>query len=134
MQNKKIQLWALSIAGYNCKVEYIEGRFNCCADLLSRLPTVNLECEEEEQSEHDEPDVKDNFFEVNVLNSNAFSPKRLARCEVKQHDELVKPFIDLPEEINIKESQQHDEQIKKLKNRLNKGTATATEEKKFFGN
>ncbi|XP_065928361.1 uncharacterized protein [Magallana gigas] len=132
MQNKKIQLWALSIAGYNCKVEYIEGRFNCCADLLSRLPTVNLECEEEEQSEHDEPDVKDNFFEVNVLNSNAFSPKRLARCEVKQHDELVKPFIDLPEEINIKDSQQHDEQIKKLKNRLNKGTATATEEKKFL--
>lgn len=28
MQNKKIQLWALSIAGYNFKVEYIEGRFN----------------------------------------------------------------------------------------------------------
>eukprot|EP00105_Crassostrea_gigas_P025107 XP_011445573.1 PREDICTED: uncharacterized protein LOC105340996 [Crassostrea gigas] len=99
---------------------------------LQKLPTVNLECEEEEQSEHDEPDVKDNFFEVNVLNSNAFSPKRLARCEVKQHDKLVKPCIDLPEEINIKESQQHDEQIKKLKNRLNKGTATATEEKKFL--
>ncbi|XP_052710929.1 uncharacterized protein LOC128185352 [Crassostrea angulata] len=100
--------------------------------LLSRLPTVNLECEEKEQSEHDEPDVKDNFFEVNVLNSNAFSPKRLARCEVKQHDELVKPFIDLPEGINIKESQQHDKQIKKLKNRLNKGTATATGEKRFL--
>lgn len=27
MQNKKIQLRALSIAGYNCKVEYIEGRY-----------------------------------------------------------------------------------------------------------
>ena len=38
MQNKKIQQWALSIAGYNCKIEYIEGRFNCCADLLSRIP------------------------------------------------------------------------------------------------
>jgi hypothetical protein len=23
MQNKKIQLWALTIAGYNCKVEYM---------------------------------------------------------------------------------------------------------------
>lgn len=58
MQNKKFQLWALSIAVYNCKVEYIEGRFNCCADLLSRLSTVNPECEEEEQSEHEEPDIK----------------------------------------------------------------------------
>lgn len=43
MHNKEIQLWALSIVGYNCKVEYIEGRFNCCADILFRLPTVNPE-------------------------------------------------------------------------------------------
>lgn len=56
----------------------------------------------------------------------------MARCEVKQHDEMIKPFIDIQKEINIKESQQNDEQIKKLKSRLNKGTATAAEEKKFL--
>lgn len=56
----------------------------------------------------------------------------MARCEVKQHDELIKPFIDIQKEINIKESQQNDEQIKKMKNRPNKGTTTATEEKKFL--
>ena len=39
MENKKIQLWALSMAGYNCKIEYIPGKFNCVADLLSRVPT-----------------------------------------------------------------------------------------------
>ena len=38
MQNKKIQLWASGLSGYNCKVEYISGPENTCAYLLSRLP------------------------------------------------------------------------------------------------
>ncbi len=38
MQNKKIQLWALGMAGYNCDIEYIAGTTNTCADMLSRLP------------------------------------------------------------------------------------------------
>jgi hypothetical protein len=132
MQTKKIQLSALSIAGYNCKVEYIEGRFNCCADLLSRLPNTVKETEDEMSD--NEPDCKDNFFEVNVLNSNAFSmsPKKLAACQVKHSNDLLKPFIDLPQEINNQEAQKKDVQIRKLRNRLTKGTATVTEEKKFL--
>lgn len=82
---------------------------------MSRLLIVTTEYEEEEQSEDDEPDVKGNFFEVNVLYSNALSPKWLAKCEVKQQDKLIKPFIDLPEGINIKETQQNDEQINILR-------------------
>ena len=38
IQNKKIQLWVLDIMGYNCRIEYVEGSKNCCADLLSRVP------------------------------------------------------------------------------------------------
>lgn len=115
MQNKKFQLWALSIAVYNCKVEYIEGRFNCCADLLSRLSTVNPECEEEEQSEHDKPDVKGNFFLSERIKLKCISPKRLTKCVVKQHEELMKrTFYRSTGKINMKESQQDDEQIKKL--------------------
>ena len=38
MQNKKIQLWALSMIGYNCRIEYIAGKTNTCVDLLSRKP------------------------------------------------------------------------------------------------
>lgn len=130
MQNKKIKLWALSITSYNCKVEYIEFRFNSCADLLSRLPDVTPKCVQEDQSEYDEPDIKDNFFEVNVFNSNTFSPKKTAKCEENECDELSKPFIDLPQEINIKESQRKDYQIQKIK-RSEKGT-TITEERKFL--
>lgn len=79
----------MSIAGYNCKVEYMEGRFNCCADPLFRLPSATSEDEEEEKFEFDEPASKDNFFTVNVLNSNAFSSKRLPKCENKQQDEMI---------------------------------------------
>lgn len=35
--NKKIQQWALKLSGYNCKIEYLAGRDNTCADLLSRI-------------------------------------------------------------------------------------------------
>ena len=38
MQNKKIQIWALSMSGYNCSIEFIEGTTNTSADLLSRHP------------------------------------------------------------------------------------------------
>ena len=40
MQNKKIQLWALNMAVYNCSIEYIAGTTNACADLLSRHPDM----------------------------------------------------------------------------------------------
>ena len=30
--NKKIQQWALKLSGYNCKIEYLVGRDNTCAD------------------------------------------------------------------------------------------------------
>ena len=38
MQNEKVHLWALGISGYNCKIEYISGVQNTCADLWSRSP------------------------------------------------------------------------------------------------
>lgn len=43
------------------------------------------------------------------------SPKRLTKCVVKQHEELMKrTFYRSTGKINMKESQQDDEQIKKL--------------------
>ena len=47
MQNKKIQLWALSMAGYNCTIEYKAGTTNTCADLLSRKPDDADKCQED---------------------------------------------------------------------------------------
>ena len=67
MQNKKIQLWVLGLSGYNCKVEYIKGVHNTCADLLSRTPQTVESHPEEVQYE---PDTTDRTFEVSVINSN----------------------------------------------------------------
>ena len=43
MQNKKIQLCAPSIGGYIAKIEYIEGKKNVCADLISHIPSLDKE-------------------------------------------------------------------------------------------
>ena len=37
LQNRNIQLWALRMAGYNCKIENIEGTTNTCADLDTQI-------------------------------------------------------------------------------------------------
>ena len=94
MQNKKIQLWALSISGYNCKIEYIAGPENTCADLLSRLPS-----EKDTQNDHSdshntmEPDINENTFEINAFNSNLFKTKDYASCEVQNEVDHEKPSI-----------------------------------------
>ncbi len=80
MQNKKIQLWALSMAGYNCEIEYIAGTTNTCADMLSRKPDDPAQPQvPEEAGMEDEVvlDVNDNAFEVNVIDSTQFDPRNL---------------------------------------------------------
>ena len=86
MQNKKIQLWALSMSGYNCSIEYIAGSTNSCADLLSRHPDNVQKASDIQNSKEVEDqtvlDVNDNLYEVNVLDSNQFDPKTFASCEL----------------------------------------------------
>ena len=57
MQNKKIQLWPLSMAGYNCSIEYIAGTTNTYADLLSRRPDEPGHCLEENCTDELDLDV-----------------------------------------------------------------------------
>ena len=96
MQNKKIQLWALSMSGYNCTIEYIAGKTNTCVDLLSRHPNnvsekSDLElhtCEETE--EQNTLDINDNLFEINVLDSNQFDPRTFASCNLPGDESFEK--------------------------------------------
>ena len=37
MNNTKIQLWAIILAEYDCKVQYKKGKLNVRADMLSRI-------------------------------------------------------------------------------------------------
>ncbi|KAK3107412.1 hypothetical protein FSP39_013983 [Pinctada imbricata] len=130
MQNKKIQLWALSIAGYNCKIEYVKGEDNHCADLLSRIP--HPKTSKKSKKFEDEPDIDDRAFEIGVINSNEFNPRDFASCHVEGSEEISKAVSDLPEEFNLKEEQEKDQEIVKLKKRLRKGTATKAEQTHYF--
>ena len=62
IQNKKIQHWTTNLWGYNCTIEYIEGRMNICADMLSRLQHPISE-----DSGCSDPDITDKTVEVNFI-------------------------------------------------------------------
>ena len=80
MQNRKVQMWALSIAGYNCQIECIEGVANTVADLLSRTPQGCHKVQSKALRE-EEVEISDKFLEVNAFNSNRFDPKFYAGWE-----------------------------------------------------
>ena len=133
MQNKKIQLWSLSIAGYNCSVDYIKGTTNCCADLLSRIPDNENDVKQLEKNNTQQPiDIDDRTFEINTLNSNKFKPRKYASCQIDDLDDLKKPELELPEEIDIKFEQEQDDTITSLKKRLQTDNATKTEQERHI--
>ena len=136
MTNKRIQLWALSIAGYNCKIEYIPGSQNTCADLLSRHP-LNVKLNQErniDQSDSEEgiqTDVNDNFYQVNVIDSTQFDPKQFAPCTLPFDDTLTKPETVLPG-FNLIAEQAKDEEIVILRNMLLHGQPTKDISRKYL--
>lgn len=121
MKNKKIQLWALSIAGYNCQIEYIPGTDDTCADLLSRTPTdVGSKT-----SEADEPDAHDNSLEINFIYSNAINPRDYTNLDIGEPDIPYQPNTELTEdgEVNIADEQAKDPGIALLIRQLQLGQA-----------
>ena len=134
MENKKIQLWAMSMAGYNATIEYVPGKFNCCADLLSRLPyqdeTQNGCHDEKELCVESGPDIDYRTLEINAINSDKFEPKEFAESHLPDTTEdIQKPVLDLPDTIDIIKEQELDPEIGKLKGRLISGKASKFEEK-----
>ncbi|KAK6173844.1 hypothetical protein SNE40_017230 [Patella caerulea] len=87
MNNKKLEMWSLTISAYNCKIEYLSGKQNVIADFLSRMPT---QFQEEELLNSE---VNDNTLEINAINSNQFEPREFAKCTVDlgNNDNTVKP-------------------------------------------
>ena len=130
MQNKKIQLWALSMAGYNCTIEYIAGTTNTCADLLSRKPDDADKCQEDLTDEVD-LDVNDNTFEVNVIDSNQFEPKEFASCEIPFEDSLVKPDECLPG-LDMVNEQNKDDEIVEFKTILVHGEPSKEVQRRYL--
>ena len=130
MQNKKIQLWALSMSGYNCSIEYIAGTTNTCADLLSRHPDNIKKITEltDKQDSGDvtdekELDVNENLFQINVIDSNQFEPRTFASCEIPNEESFEKcdcsDFIKVG--LDIKLEQTKDEEISEIRSMITSG-------------
>jgi hypothetical protein len=126
MQNKKIQLWAMCITGYDCTVEYMAGTENSCADLLSRIDH-SLLGDDSDRSTEAGPDVSDKTYQIETLDSSQFNPRdhmdstiETKDIEVPNKDETF-PGIDLVFE------QEQDPELMKLRLRLKNATATKAE-------
>ncbi|MCG8078877.1 MAG: DDE-type integrase/transposase/recombinase [Candidatus Thiodiazotropha taylori] len=128
LQNKKLQLWSLGIAGYNCKVEYLKGSENTCADLLSRLQQ-NVGLSQEEDSAY-EPEINANTYEIGAMNSNKFQPKDYARCNYKPPDSLEKPTLG--DDIDIVIEQSKDDDLMTVKLSLQNDKASKTVQQKHI--
>ena len=82
--------------------------------------------------EEEELDIDDRSLEIDAINSYEFNPRDFASSHVDPPGDVIKPDIDRPENFKMVEEQQKDEKIGKMKNRINKGTATKTEQTHYF--
>ena len=121
MQNRKVQMWALSIAGYICKIEYIEGVANTVADLLSHTPQGCHKVQNKAQEE-EEAKISDKFLELNALNSNRFDPKFYAGWEDPSANGKEEPETTW-EGMDMVKEQDKDGVLKGIKEQLESGKA-----------
>ena len=95
MMNKRVQMWALAIQGYNATISYISGTWNTIADFLSRVPNQKEgERGQETFTEQEiEPEVSDKSYEIGIINSNAADLNQFASCKFKEDDLIDKPDL-----------------------------------------
>ena len=80
VQNKNFQHWTTNTHGYNCKIEYIEGKKNVCVDILSHLP--HRPSDSNDDNELSGPDITHKMFvEVSMINSCNINPKAFAQYD-----------------------------------------------------
>jgi hypothetical protein len=129
MKNRKIQMWALNLSGYNCTIEYIPGPQNVLADMLSRIPMPKAKQDLENETE--QVDINDNTFQVNAINSNKFDPKKFASIPAPEKKTVQKPEYQLSEFDLVKE-QEEDPEVNKLRVKIKDDKATEWEKKRHI--
>lgn len=121
MQNRKVQLWALSMAGYNCTIEYLPGPKNFCADLLSRHPkNVGKEIDSRDSSSDSDKvemdvDVHENTYNIQVIDSNQFDPKQVRICEEPDKEPFQASNYVLDKGLDMEAEQGKDDELVEIK-------------------
>ena len=119
MKNRKNQMWAIKISAYNCSIEYLEGKKNTRADMLSRLPVSQ---------------VDENMPEVGMFNSNVVATRDAKSdiadiadlSDVKTDDESALMLPDMEKE------QRDDPQLQSLIRDMESGSATKGSLKRYI--
>ena len=101
--------------GYDCSIEYTEGRKNVCTDILSCLPYPT---DSFDNSGDSIPDITDRSFEVNLINSSDINPKRFVQYDHQYEDKQCnKEEIEIPG-FDLVIEQSKDKECVQLKDRL----------------
>ncbi len=103
MKNRKVQKWAIDISSYKCRIEYIKGKDNEQADMLSRL-SHDDECADESTS-----------IEIDVINSNRVSAKHSVHDDDDVNVQVDEDKLDLPD---LAEEQKGDPELNKLRSAI----------------
>ena len=122
IRNKRIQQWALAIAGYDCEIQYIKGSMNNIANFLSRMP---VQVGEENASGNEEPQIDDRYLEVNVINSDKIDPKAFVASKLPDVD-LLDELLPKLGHFDMSVEQNKDKLIVEIKKQLEENTGTNT--------
>ena len=150
IKNAKVQRWGLMMSEYDCTIEYIAGKANTQADMLSRIPGREADIHtapkgqvpSKSLSEHSCMEGQDRATvhprRVGVINSDRIDPRALSRAESESKgqagSESQAGDTQLPEHNipNIPEEQSRDPEVVDLVRRLEAGKATITESRTFI--
>ena len=110
----------MSLAGYNCSIQYLKSKDNVCADLLSRAVDVK------EDNVDSLVDIDDWNYWVSAINSNLIEPKEFASYG-NVNDSSEMPEWPTLQGIDIIREQESDKEILDLKIRLRNCRATKAE-------
>lgn len=115
MKNRKIQMWAIAISSYNCKIEYIKGKENEQADMLSRL-------------DHSEETAELTSIEVGVINSQRIGVVKNSDMNRRDKDELTASKVSLPD---MEEEQKSDPELNKIRESLEDSSTSEAVKRRY---
>ena len=118
-KNRKIASWQMTIAEYNIDIQYLQGKKNCIADLMSRRPNIHVDSRDNTVRQ-DDMQVDMQVDEVTEVH---FDPSKHVQPQFPLYDLDEKPKLV---ELDTYAEQQTDANIVNLIQNLDMGNFRKT--------